>query len=36
LVVEPVAGLVKDTVEGYHEIAFVVAGGHACVARAEA
>ena len=36
LVVETVAGLVKDTVEGDHEVAFVVAGGHAGIARAEA
>ena len=36
LVVETVAGLVKDPVEGDHEVAFVVAGGHAGIARAEA
>jgi hypothetical protein len=36
LVVETVAGLVEDPVEGDHEVAFVVAGGHACIARAEA
>jgi len=36
LVVETVASLVKDPVEGDHEVAFVVAGGHAGIARAEA
>jgi predicted TIM-barrel enzyme len=36
LVVETVASLVKDTVEGDHEVAFVVTGGHAGIARAEA
>ena len=36
LVVETVASLVEDTVEGDHEVAFVVAGGHAGIARAEA
>ena len=36
LVVETVASLVKDPVKGDHEVAFVVAGGHACVAWAEA
>ncbi len=36
LVVETVAGLVPDPVEGDHEVAFVVAGGHAGIARAEA
>ena len=36
LVVEPVASLVEDTVEGDHEVSFVVAGGHAGIARAEA
>jgi len=36
LIVETVAGLVKDPVEGDHEVAFVVAGGHAGIARAEA
>ena len=36
LVVETVAGLVTDPVEGDHEVAFVVAGGHAGIARAEA
>jgi hypothetical protein len=36
LVVETVASLVQDTVEGDHEVVFVVAGGHAGIARAEA
>jgi hypothetical protein len=36
LVVETVAGLVEDPVEGDHEVAFVVAGCHAGIARAEA
>ena len=36
LVVETVAGLVEDPVEGDHEVVFVVAGGHAGIARAEA
>ena len=36
LVVETVASLVEDPVEGDHEVVFVVAGGHACIARAEA
>jgi hypothetical protein len=36
LIVETMASLVKDTVEGDHEVAFVVAGGHAGIARAEA
>jgi hypothetical protein len=36
LVVETVAGLVEDPVEGDHEVAFVVSGGHAGIARAEA
>jgi len=36
LVVETVASLVKDPVEGDHEVAFVVAGGHAGIARAKA
>ncbi len=34
LVVETVASLVQDTVEGDHEVVFVVAGGHAGIARA--
>jgi len=34
LVVETVASLVQDPVEGDHEVAFVVAGGHAGIARA--
>ena len=36
LVVETVASLVEDTVEGDHEVVFVVAGGHAGITRAEA
>jgi hypothetical protein len=36
LVVEAVAGLVEDPVEGDHEVVFVVAGGHAGIAWAEA
>ncbi len=36
LVVETVAGLVQGTVKGDHEVVFVVAGGHAGIARAEA
>ena len=36
MIVETVAGLVKDPVEGDHEVVFVVAGGHAGFARAEA
>jgi hypothetical protein len=36
LVVEAVAGLVKDSVEGDHEVVFVVAGGHAGIPWAEA
>ena len=36
LVVETVASLVQDPVEGDHEVAFVVAGGHAGIAWAEA
>ena len=35
LVVESVASLVEDTVEGDHEIGLIVAGGHAGVARSE-
>jgi|GEM_PF-5459802 len=36
LVVETVASLVEDTVEGDHEVAFVIAGGHAGIARTKA
>jgi hypothetical protein len=36
LVVETVAGLVEDPVEGDHEVAFVVSGGHTGIARTEA
>ena len=36
LVVETVASLVQDPVEGDHEVAFVVAGGHAGIARSQA
>jgi hypothetical protein len=36
LVVETVASLVKNPVKRDHEVAFVVAGGHAGIARAEA
>jgi len=36
LVVKTVASLVQDTVEGDHEVVFVVAGGHAGIARAQA
>jgi hypothetical protein len=35
LVVESVASFVEDTVKGDHEIGFIVAGGHAGVARSE-
>ncbi len=35
LVVESVASFVEDTVEGDHEIGFIVAGSHAGVARSE-
>jgi hypothetical protein len=34
LVVKTVASLVQDTVEGDHEVVFVVAGSHAGIARA--
>jgi hypothetical protein len=36
LIVETVAGLVEDPVEGDHEVVFVVAGGHAGIARTKA
>ena len=35
MVIESVASFVKDTVKGDHEISFIVAGGHAGVARSE-
>ena len=36
LIVETVAGLVEDPVEGDHEVGFVVTGGHAGIARTKA
>ena len=35
MVVESVASFVEDTVEGYHEIGLIIAGGHPGVARSE-
>lgn len=35
LVIEAMAGFMKDTVKGDHEVGFVVAGGHAGIAWAE-
>ena len=35
LVIESMAGFMKDTVKGDHEVGFIVAGGHAGIAWAE-